>query len=226
MLLWVPQWVKQKRKRCRNSNFGTHTCTQCPFLGRFGSQEAAVWMSSLARGVRGQIQPTWYLRESYDAAKTRGQADYTDILDITAVPDTWLSKAAVERESTGRSDDDSKRIIKRECKKKKQGRGRRLSGEHGRHVKDRKSEKKRLKQEEKCEERRFRGREGQLKEQKKERNWRWRQKMRLKPKGHLLLQIAKDPLPHWNIDWCKTDCSPHLHTQHCMHEQYRLILSL
>lgn len=37
-------------------------------------------------------------------------------------------------------------------------------------------------------------------EQKQQRVWRQRQKMRLKPKGHRSLQIAEGPLQHWNID--------------------------
>lgn len=41
---------------------------------------------------------------------------------------------------------------------------------------------------------------GRREEPKQQRDWRWRQKMSQKPKGHQSLQIAKSPLQPWNID--------------------------
>lgn len=44
------------------------------FPGALNSQEAGVWMSSVAWDVRGQAQSTWYLTEPYDAAEDVGHS--------------------------------------------------------------------------------------------------------------------------------------------------------
>lgn len=67
-----------------------------------------------------------------------------------------------------------------------------------RRSKEIKVKRERIKRETK---RRYRGREGHMEiATEQQPDWRWRHKMKLKPKGHQSLQIAKGPLQHWNTD--------------------------